>query len=122
MGSCGFIVIGQSEGVSEWKIIKKNLVKYQGGNGFLLNLLDRSFAEPGLAGQGRHAIGKAKIFSSTLLGSGPGTLQIKLTKEKLSGEKVYYVYIWRSSWKINEDPKKQLDGVLCIILTKSNKL
>jgi len=29
----------------------------------------------------------------------PGALQIKLRNITLTGEKVYYIRIWRSSWK-----------------------
>lgn len=62
MGSCGFIAIGQGEGVRKWKITGKNLVTYKGGSRFLQNWLGRIFAELGFTGQGQQPVEEGKTF------------------------------------------------------------
>ena len=51
----GFIANRQVEGVSGWKITKRNLVRYQELGRFLLNWFGSLLAELASAGQGQKA-------------------------------------------------------------------
>lgn len=48
-------------------------------------------------------------FLATPLGSMTEALQIKLMKDKLTGEKAYYLHIWWPSQKRSQNPKTWLD-------------
>lgn len=54
-----------------------------------------------------YTVGEEKItVPSTLLGSASGALQIEMIK-RLTGKKVYFIYIWDgSTTEINENLKK----------------
>ena len=64
-------------------------------------------------------------LSSTLLSSYPEGMQIKLTKDRLIGEKSTILsisYLHRSSQKISETQRGHETGGLYTILTKVDKL